>query len=158
MSYAELSLIKAEAAQRGIGGLTAGQAKQFYEDGIRASIQQWSSATGIAVAASAIDAYIAQPSVAYAGGTAGLKQIAQQKWLALFLDGAQAWFEWRRTCVPTLAPGPAAIFNYVPRRLEYPTAEASVNGENLKAAIARQGADAMNTRIYIDKNAGPTCS
>lgn len=158
MSYAEVSFIKAEAANRGIGGFTSAQAKQFYEDGIRASIQQWSSLTGIAVSSAAIDAYIAGANVAYAGGTTGLKQIAQQKWLALFLDGAQAWFEWRRTCVPSIAPGPAAIFTYVPRRLEYPTAEASVNGTNLNAAIARQGADAMNTRIYIDKNAGPTCS
>lgn len=158
MSYAELSLIKAEAAERSLGGLTPSQAKGFYEAGIRASITQWATQANTTVATSAIDAYIAGPNVAYAGGTTGLKQIAQQKWLALFLDGAQAWFEWRRTCVPNIAPGPAAIFTSVPRRLEYPVAEQSVNGTNLAAAIARQGADVMSTRIYIDKNAGPTCS
>lgn len=158
LTFAEVSFIKAEAAQRGMGGLSAGSARQFYEDGIRASIQQWAAATGKTVTAAEIDAFIAQPSIAYQGGTAGLKQIATQKWIALFLDGAQAWFEWRRTCTPNLRPGPNAIFNYVPRRLEYPVAEASVNGDNLKEAIARQGADAMNTMIYIDKpTTAPTC-
>ncbi len=158
MTYAEVSFIKAEAAERGLGGMSKAQAKGFYEDGIRASINQWASAAGVSVAASAIDAFIAQPSVAYQGGTPGLKQIAMQKWVALFLDGAQAWFEWRRTCVPAIKPGPAAIFTTVPRRLEYPTSEVSTNEQNLKDAIARQGADNMQTTIYIDKSsAAPTC-
>jgi hypothetical protein len=158
MTFAEVSFIKAEAAARGIGGLNAGQARQFYEDGIRASIQQWAGASGIAVSTAEIDAYIAQPSIAYAGGTAGLRQIATQKWIALFLDGAQAWFEWRRTCTPDIRPGPAAIFSYVPRRLEYPVAEQSVNNDNLKAAIARQGPDVMDTRVYIDKPTTPAAT
>jgi hypothetical protein len=158
LTFAEVSFIKAEAAERGLGGLAKAQAKGFYEDGIRASINQWAAAAAVSVASSAIDAFIASPGVAYQGGTAGLKQIATQKWIALFLDGAQAWFEWRRTCVPAIKPGPAAIFSTVPRRLEYPTAEQSVNGDNLAAAIARQGPDNMQTSLYIDKtSAAPTC-
>ncbi|GJG88151.1 hypothetical protein tb265_33320 [Gemmatimonadetes bacterium T265] len=158
LTYAEVSFIEAEAAERGLGGLTPGQAKGFYDAAVGASISQWAAASGTAVASSDVTAYLAQPGVAYVGGTAGLKQIALQKWVALFLDGAQAWFEWRRTCVPALKPGPAAIFSTVPRRLEYPVAEASVNGINLAAAVARQGADNMQTSIYIDKQANaPTC-
>jgi hypothetical protein len=158
LTFAEVSFIRAEAAARGLGGLAAAQAKGFYEDGVRASITQWAAAAGVTVAPSAIDAYLAQPSVALQPGTPGLRQIATQKWIALFLDGAQAWFEWRRTCTPALKPGPAAIFTFVPRRLEYPTAEQSVNEANLKDAIARQGPDVMDTKLYIDKTASaPTC-
>ena len=153
MTYAEVSFIKAEAAERSMGGLNPALAAGFYNAGITASMNQW----GITDAAT-IAAYLAQPSVAYAGGTAGLKQIALQKWIALFTDGGQAWFEWRRTCTPTLVPGPSAIFPTVPRRLEYPTAEISVNGDNVKAAIARQGADNMQTRVWWDKvGVAPTC-
>jgi hypothetical protein len=158
MTFAEVSFIKAEAAARSLGGLTPAQARGFYEDGVRASIDQWAAAAGVTVARADVDAFLARPSVAWQAGTAGLKQIATQKWIALFLDGAQAWFEWRRTCTPTLRPGPAAIFSYVPRRLEYPTAEVSTNEQNLKDAIARQGPDVMDTRLYIDKGTtAPTC-
>jgi hypothetical protein len=152
MTYAEVAFIKAEAAARSMGGLNPAQAAAFYNAGITASLEQW----GITDAA-AIAAYLAQPNVVYVGGVAGLKQIATQKWIALYTDGGQAWFEWRRTCTPTLVPGPAAIFSFVPRRLEYPTNELSVNKENVDAAIARQGADAMGTRVWWDKAGAPTC-
>jgi hypothetical protein len=154
MTYAEVQFIKAEAAARSMGGLTPAQAAGFYNAAITASMNQW----GISDAA-AISAYLAQPTVAYAGGVAGQKQIAQQKWIALFSDGGQAWFEWRRTCQPsTIKAGPAAVFTYVPRRLEYPVLEAQVNGQNVNAAIARQGPDVMSTKVYWDTGTGPTCS
>ena len=153
MTYAELLFIKAEAAERGIGGLTAGQAAGFYSQAITASMNQW----GI-TDPSAITAYLAQPEVAYQGGTAGLKQIALQKWIALYSDGGQAWFEWRRTCVPTLAPGPQANLSYVPRRIKYPTSEVSSNDANVQAAASRMGGDQNSTPVWWDKTtASPTC-
>jgi hypothetical protein len=155
LTYAELLFIKAEAAERGIAGLTAGQAAGFYRDAITASLNQW----GVTDAAK-ISAFLAQPGVTYKGGTEGLKQIAVQKWIALFTDGGQAWAEWRRTCQPnTLAAGPAAIVNYIPRRFYYSTTEISANSENLAAAVARQGPDNFGTRVYWDTKptAAPTC-
>lgn len=152
MTYAEVSFIKAEAAERAIGGLTSAQAAGFYNAGIAASLDQW----GVDAASAA--AYLAQPGIAYTSGTAGLKQIATQKWIALFSDGGQAWFEWRRTCQPsTIKAGPSAILTYVPRRLFYPTLELSVNGDNVAAAVARQGADNMATHVYWDKGTAPSC-
>lgn len=151
MTFAEVSLLKAEAAER---GWIAGSAAGFYEAGIRASMAQW----GVTNSA-AIDAYIASPAIAYAGGTAGLVQIATQKWLALYSDGAQAWMEWRRTCVPnTIKPGPDAIIGTVPRRLQYSITENAVNAENVSAATSRQGPDLLTTSMYWDKNptAAPT--
>ena len=152
MTYAEILFIKAEAAERGLGGLTPGQAAGFYQDGIKASMEQWG------VSSADITAYLAQPSTAYAGGTAGLKQIALQKWIALFTDAGQGWAEWRRTCVPsTVAAGPDATLNYVPRRFLYATTEKQVNGENVDAAITSQGDDAFSTSVYWDTQTAPTC-
>jgi hypothetical protein len=151
MTYAELAFIKAEAAARGLGGLTPAQAPGFYIAGITASMEQWGVASGD------ITTYLAQPSVAYQGGTAGLKQIALQKWIALYGDGGQAWFEWRRTCTPNLVP---ALNNnslgYVPRRAKYPIIEEQANADQLDVAIGRQG-NAYNSRVWWDKTGAPTC-
>src|SRR5215204_5682850 len=155
LTYSELQFIRAEAANRGLAGLTAGQAQGFYNDAITASLNQW----GVTSAA-AVNAYLAQPNVAYKGGVEGLKQIAQQKYVALFTDGGTAWAEWRRTCQPaTLAAGPAALVSYIPRRFYYSTTETSANSDNLAAAIARQGPDNFGTRVYWDTKptAAPTC-
>ena len=89
----------------------------------------------------------------------GLIQIAKQKWVALYTDGAQAWADWRRTCQPTtLVPGPFAIIGTVPRRFEYSNTETSVNSSELSKAVSRQGADLFQTRMYWDTNpsAAPT--
>jgi hypothetical protein len=156
LTYAELQFIRAEAAERGFAGLSAGQAAGFYRDAITASLNQWGVTN-----AGTIAAFLAQPNVAYKGGVEGLKQIAVQKWIALYTDGGQAWAEWRRTCQPAgLAAGPAALVNYIPRRFLYSTTEVSANKENLDAAIARQGADNFATRVYWDTKptAAPTCS
>lgn len=152
MTAAEVLFIKAEAAERGLGGLAAGQAAAFYRAAISASMAQWGVSTANATS------YLAQPGVTYAGGVAGLKQIAREKWVALYTDGGQAWAEWRRTCTPnTIVAGPAAVVNYVPRRFFYSSNEISINAANLSAAIARQGADNFATRVYWDKAGAPTC-
>lgn len=154
MTYAELCFIEAEAAQRNMGGLTPGQAAGFYIAGITASMNQWGITDDAAIAA-----YLAQPDVAYKGGTQGLTQIAVQKWIALIDDGSQAWAEWRRTCQPsTIFAGPAAVVDYVPRRFYYPTTEYSVNPSGVADANTQQGVDNFATRIYWDTQptAAPT--
>jgi len=155
LTYSEVLFIQAEAAERNMGGLNSGQAALFYNEAIAASMEQW----GVTDAA-AIASYLARPEVAYQGGTAGLTQIAIQKWISLFGDGGNAWFEWRRTCQPsTIAPGPAAVVSYVPRRFYYSQTERSVNGANVLAAVTDQGADNFGTRVWWDKPANaPTCA
>lgn len=145
MTYAEVEFIKAEAAERGIGGVS-GSAASHYAAGITASMEQWG------VAASDIAAYLAGPNVVYAGGTAGLVQIAQEKYIALFTDGGQAWAEWRRTCVPaTIQPGAAATQSNIPRRFEYSVTENSVNATNMAAANGGNP-DSFTTRMYWDQS------
>ncbi len=147
MTYAEVSFIQAEAAQRGIGGLTAGQAAGFYSAAITASLAQWG------VTSANTTTFLAQPGIAYAGGNAGLVQIAQQKWLALFTDGGSAWSEWRRTCQPaSIKPGIDASVGTVPRRFEYPVLEYTVNQTNVTAAGTVLGGDTYAGRMYWDKS------
>lgn len=156
MTYAEVALLQAEAAERGLGGLLPAAAAGYYNAGVTASLNQW----GI-TSSSAVSAYLAQPNVQYKGGVAGLKQIALQKYIALYTDGGQAWAEWRRTCIPAgLKPGPGAIVTEIPRRFFYSPTEVSVNGANLQEAITRQGPDNFLTRVYWDTkpSAAPTCS
>jgi hypothetical protein len=158
---AEMNFILAEASERGLGGKTPGQAAGYYNTAITLSMQQWSTyaLAGTAISQAAINAYLAGPGVAYKGGTPGLVQIAEQKWIALYTDGGQAWAEWRRTCRPaTVVAGVDATLNEVPRRLEYSTTETTSNAESVAAAVASQGPDVLSTRIYWDKNptAAPT--
>ncbi len=145
MTYAELSFIKAEAAEK---GWISGSAAQFYQDGIRAAMQQWG------VADADITTYLAQPAVAYKGGAAGLAQIGIQKWIALFTQGFEAWSEWRRTGYPNLTPAANAktANGQIPRRVIYPQTEQSFNNTNLQAAITGQGgSDALDKKLWIDK-------
>jgi hypothetical protein len=145
MTYAEVSFIEAEAANRSLGGLTPAVAQTYYDNGITASFDQW----GVTMPAG----YLASAGVAYTPGTPGLVQIDQQEWIALYTDGGTTWSLWRRTCVPnTVKPGPAAITTIVPRRFEYSTTEYSVNETQVKAAVARQGPDLLTTPTWWDKN------
>ena len=153
MTYAEVAFIEAEAAERSLGGKLPADAKGYYEAGIAASMKQWGVTDDAAIAA-----YIAQPAVAYQGGTAGLKQIALQKWIALYSDAGQAWAEWRRTCTPNLTIAINHLFAYIPRRIKYPTSELSANNEQLQIAATRMGGDLNSTHVWWDKTStAPTC-
>jgi hypothetical protein len=140
MSYPELQFILAEAAQK---GLITGDAKTYYEKGVKASFDYY----GLTLPAS----YLTSPGVSFDPATA-LAQIGTQKWIALFFNGLEAWFDWRRTGIPTLKPG---IFNLnenrIPVRFIYPINEYSLNKASVEAAVQRQGADNINTKVWWEK-------
>jgi hypothetical protein len=150
MTAAEVEFIRAEAAERGLGGLTPAQAPGFYDAAITRSMEMFG------IPAASITTYLANPSVSYATAATQverLKRIAIQKWIALYIDPIQAWAEVRRTCQPAIVePGPSAIVAELPRRLYYSTNESAVNEANYDAAVARQGTDNFLTRIYWDKS------
>jgi len=146
MTAAETEFNLAEAAERGIGGVT-GTAASHYINGITRNMEL------LGIAPAAIAAYLAQPQVAYAGGTAGLIQIATEKWIALYTDQIQAWSEVRRTCQPAIVePGPNARFPVIPRRLQYSNTETAVNSAEKAAAVENlsPATDAMTSRFYWD--------
>ncbi len=173
MSYSELLFIKAEAAKRGFiagGDVTAEEA---YHAAIRASWDQYNAdgsfAESLEVWRSTFESptwnngpvadiyeYAWQDFVDW-GGTydyypdRALESIATQKWVAMFDQGAQAAFEWRRTGYPELTPAIAGQNGgKIPVRAYYPSDEAGRNPTNLAAAITRQGADDLNTRVWWD--------
>jgi hypothetical protein len=142
MTYPEVLLLKAEAAQRGWIG---GDPETYYEDGIRASMEEW----GITESAK-ISAYLNQDRVRYKSNSFEEK-IGQQLWFALYLQPLEAWFKWRRLGYPEMDPAPDAFKNRgIPVRRGYPSSESELNRENYNAAVDRQGPDKMSTRVWWD--------
>jgi hypothetical protein len=144
MTYAELQFVLAEAREKGL--IDIGDAETFYLNGIKASFNYY----GITPDAS----YFAQEKVAYSGTTENkFEKIGNQKWVASFFQGFEAWFDWRRTGYPVLQP---AIDNQnddrIPVRFIFPRIEQSLNSNNREAAVSRQGADDINTRVWWDVN------
>jgi hypothetical protein len=134
MLYSEVLLLEAEAAQR---GWITGSAAQFYTAAITANMEY------LGVAPAAITAYLAQPRVQYNAAT-GLQQIGLQKWIALFMNGIEAYTENRRTDIPHIVPGIRATIagapaTHIPTRMPYPTNEAVLNVGMLNAAVTAQG-------------------
>ena len=119
MSYAEMLLLGAEAAERGWIG---DDAATLYRQGVEASMEQYGIAQG------AIDTYLAQPEVAYNG----LESIGVQKWLALYLAGPEAFTEFRRTGYPELELAANALTDEFPARLPYPANEGLYNEANFE--------------------------
>lgn len=134
MTYAEVLFLQAEAAER---GWIAADPEALYEAGIRASMELYAP-QGHAPTNAEIEAYLAQPQVQY-DATRGLQQIALQKWIALWLNGSEAWAEWRRTGIPDLEMGPDVVLSRIPVRFSYPDTEQSLNRQNLNEATQRQG-------------------
>jgi len=153
MNYAELQFILAEARQKGI--ITTGDATTYYNNGIIANFAYWQSVVPAAynINVAIPTGYLTQPAVQLIGTDSGiLQKIALQKWIALYFNGLEAWFDWKRTGLPEIIPGPANLnSNKVPVRYIYPLTEQALNGANRTAAVQRQGADDLNTRSWIFK-------
>lgn len=152
MTYAELQFLLAEARQKGL--ITTGVAETYYTNGINANFSYWQSvvpaAYGLDVSMPA--GYLTQATVAYTGTDAEkLAKIALQKWIALYFNGLEAWFDWRRTGMPAITPGPSNLNNNkVPIRYIYPLEAQSLNGKNRQDAVARQGGtDDLNTKMWL---------
>lgn len=98
MGYSESLFLKAEAALRGWNGGSVAQARQFYLDGIEASMDYYN------ISADKYQDYIAnlQGLTAFNGSDkeAMLEQIITQKWLAVYPNGNEGWAEVRRTDYP----------------------------------------------------------
>jgi hypothetical protein len=142
--YVEVEFLLAEAAERGLGGVT--NAAVHYNNAILASMKYW----GISDAAAA--AYLAQPSVAYATATGTYKEkIGTQKWLGLFDRGIEAWAEWRRLDYPILNFPSGMTYADIPKRMPYPFNENKMNKDNYVAASAAIGGDLATTKLFWDK-------
>ncbi|WP_264551833.1 SusD/RagB family nutrient-binding outer membrane lipoprotein [Flavobacterium sp. N2038] len=135
-TYAQVNFAKAEAASL---GWISGSAATFYTEGIKASMAQWG------VSAVAADAYVLQFPYA------DIKSIAYQKHIALYMQGYEGWNEWRRfgsNAVALTLPAGAIGSTTIPQRQAYGANVKTLNSVNYDAAIAVQGADRMETKVW----------
>ena len=143
ISYAEVLFDRAEAAAR---GFTAEDAANLYKDAIKASFNQY-GITDITV----INNYTGQATVTYDAGNFK-KSIGEQKWIALFGQGLEAFAEWRRLDYPQLTAGVSGTLDgKIPVRFIYPGTEQSLNGTNYKKAVTHQGTDNLLTKLWFDQ-------
>ncbi len=141
LSYDEVEFFLAEAAQRGYN--VGGTAIQHYNNAVTASILYWGGTTTEATA------YLLQPSVVY-DPVNWKARIGEQKWLALYNRGWDAWIEWRRLDAPAIAAPPTAV-SATPLRYTYPIPEQNLNTANYNAAASAVGGDAVTTKLFWDK-------
>jgi hypothetical protein len=151
ITYAQTQLLLAEAAVR---GWIAGNPATFYNAGVQAHMDQ-------------MKLYDVSATISPASETAfltanpydpnnALEQINTQYWIASFLNGTEAWANFRRSGYPSLAPNPypgadPSVKGGFIHRLTYPSRELSVNTTNYNAAVSRQGPDNLATHVFWDK-------
>lgn len=174
---AEVCFLRAEGALKGWN--MGGSAQEFYERGIRLSMEQYG------VDATTIEAYIVDDTHTPEGhandprgskynydrqtkvkvkwnadnSQQNLERIITQKWIANFPLGLEAWAEYRRTGYPELAPAISNLNQSVitdmqrgMRRLRYPYTERDLNRENYDKAVQQLGgADNEATDLFWAK-------
>ena len=147
-------LLEAEAAVR---GWINADAEDLYRRGIQASFDYYDVVGSMdendnSITYTDFDGYMAQPKVQLTGSESEkIYKIAMQRWLANYLqNGMEAWSDWRRLNVPTLVPGPAMVTTHIPYRRIYTNNDYNANMDNYNAAIAQQGEDTYDTRVWWD--------
>lgn len=151
ITSAQTQLLLAEAITR---GFVSGNAADDFSKAIALHMQQLATYDPLAtIDPNAIAAYVAANPL---NNATALQQINTQYWIASFLNGSEAWANFRRSGFPALTPNPypnadPAVKGGFIHRLTYPVRELSVNSDNYNAAVARMGADNMATRLFWDK-------
>ena len=166
IGYPEMCFNIAEAINR---GWISGSAATWYTNGIKASLSLYgltqgqnytvgdASGTTLGTVTIDINSFLANPAVVYAGDNAtGLNQILTQKYVAFFQNsGWEAFYNWRRTGVPSFGQGGGGIGtanNLIPRRWQYPQDEINYNtANNSKAVQAQFGTDDITKDTWLTK-------
>ena len=180
MNAAEVCFLKAEAEAVFGYDMGEGTAGDFYNEGIRLSFEQF----GVSGADAYLNDAVSRPAVYIdpAGQNSYSEMLSEitvkwdesastaqkqeriliQKWIANFNNGNEAWADHRRTGYPHLFPATDAgnksdgIVSsvYGARRMRYPLAEYTNNGENVNYAVSAllNGKDNMATRLWWDCN------
>lgn len=171
MHTAEAFFLRAEGTLNGwnMGG---GTAEELYNEGIEASMHQWGIQDG-AVINSYINSnatpippndYFVSPAVNNypvkwsSDPDMQRKQLAQQKWLALYPDGMEAWADLRRAGVQQLYPvvhsdNPDLPQGTFIRRVTFLDLEKQTNSSGVESGKALLGGpDKTSTPLWWDKN------
>lgn len=148
VSYSQTLLLVAEA---GLRGWVTVDVPQLYTDAIAANMEQMADyGPDTAIPDAAIDAYLQAHPLDIGNA---MEEINTQYWVSSFLNGPEAFANFRRSGYPDLIPNPypgSEINGDFIRRLTYPDSEFSVNNDNVQQAVARQGPDNLDTRVWWD--------
>lgn len=156
MTYAELQFILSE-----YNGFSANE----YKEGIRASLNHWSVQNGTPLAAQEVEDYVDAVSAVVNAET-----VAIQKYIDLYINGSEAWIEYRRTGYPTQLLKPDEIsciaasgedILFIPlsdtkgdiiSRVKYPTNESTLNAPNFVEAVAKlqDGTNNYYSKMFWD--------
>ena len=179
MNAAEVAFLRAEAT--GVFGFNMnGTAKDFYNQGIRLSFDQWKVSGAESYLADAtstpqnyVDPYgVNSYSTALSTITVAWddnatpeqmqERIITQKWIANWQMGNEAWADYRRTGYPHIIPATTegnkslGVVNSKlgARRMPYPTQEYTTNNANVTNAVSTylKGKDNMASRVWWDCN------
>jgi hypothetical protein len=159
MNVAELDFIKAEAA---LNGWINGNPADFYYQGMVNAVNYWRPNYFTGINDTKFQSYITAGDLGFDGlplhssvygVRSKMNSILLQKYYAMFLVDFQQWFEYRRTGYPVMPVGPAIVSSgrQMPSRLNYPVIVQSTNPTNYKNAVAAQGADDVNTKVWWQK-------
>ncbi len=153
LTYAETEFLLADASIR-LNMQLGPTAEEHYKNGLRAACQQltlYKNAPVISEAA--INQFIADNSLQPGKE---LQLIGTQLWVNFFLNGPEAYASLRRTGFPVLPSG-YRTDGYsdspeMPRRLEYPLTEKTLNADHVQEAISRLpgGKDDWEVRTWWD--------
>lgn len=117
LTYQEYCFIRAEAALMG----APGDAQTWFTNGITASMQD------AGVTAGNITTYLTANGTLTGTPEEQLKQIIEEKYVAIFGESMEPWTDFRRTGYPALTPPSNAVITSVPRSLFYPQSEIDLN-------------------------------
>jgi len=162
ITYGEQELILAEA--RVLGWISSGDAKSYYENGVKSALEELmntdpSYAHGMAINQDYIDHYFTGEAAFKTTQSEQLKQIWMQRYIREFMkDGLSSYFEYRRNKYPVFPINPATSLNAndvgaIPMRWLYPSTETDYNRANLIEALDRQfdGYDEINKIMWLLK-------
>ena len=159
MNVAEVDFILAEAAAK---GWINGTGEAYYNKGIVDAVNYWIPNYFASPAAANFLAYINNADIDWLdflpleslapGSNSKLEMIHLQKYYAMFFVDFQQWYEYRRTGHPILPKGVGlANGGVMPARINYPIISQSANPTSYKNAVATQGPDDINTRVWWQK-------
>lgn len=136
-TFAEYNFIRAEAALMG----APGSAQTFFQAGITAAMQE------VGVSAGQIADYITANGTLIGTTANQLRQIIEEKYVAMFGVSVEPWTDYRRTGYPALSLNVNAIngVTAIPRTLFYPQSEIDLNPN-----CPGQKAISLQDRVFWD--------
>jgi hypothetical protein len=160
MDYAEVQFILAEAALKGHLAGGEAKAKEYYTAAITASLEKWAefggfSAKPVEITSADVAAFLDSDLASWDRAADKETLIAEQKYLALFWTGMEAYHEYRRTGYPVLTIGAGCVANdfILPTRFGYPNVTMATNYKNAMDAVNRMGGNDMKTPVWWSRQA-----